>query len=1017
MKKLVRLLVIAAAIAAVLLLVLVGVAMTSRFQTWAARKALASQPELKVQLGSVSAGLRKVELRDVHAEQDGAIVTLPSLSAELSTFDAGVNQKINLRRLVAKGWTIDLTRYKFPSAAPSKTAGAPRRREFSLLASAYAADPALPAAAVTQVFQGVFAQAKLPVELSLDGVELEGDVLLPPAPGIAAARAHLVFTGGGLAAGREGAFDFSVAVALSGADVPVNSLNVSGRFTATMDTPRTFSRLGTKVDASAKGPQFPGGVKLSANVSAAHAGQSESYGISLAADRGQLVAIQAELPEGTHRLGGTWKLDLRAADLAPFALGRPLPVFEAMGEGRFDTDPAFAELHASGRLTGNADKLDVVKPELAAIGALKLSAEFDVAHSRDSIRVDRLVVALEGARPVVAVQGLQAFEFNLKTGDLKVADPARDLVGISLQGLPLAWAKPFLKDLVITGGDARGELAVGARNGGLTLRSREPLVIAGVSAVQAGAPLVRALDLSLTVSGDYTPQGWQAELAPFTVNSGGATLLSLAAKAGKLAGKDQPLKATGKFSTNLPAVLAQPVAASFTGVLVKGVAGGEFTASVDARQQYALRLALSDLVADPKLTAEKLPSITADLRADIAADGKITLAAPLLFERDGRKSDLALDGTLSPGKTGLTIDAKIASTQLFIEDVQVLAAPFSRPSASAAAATSVKPAGRDATPFWTGVGGSATFALKKVVYAQKFEISDVGGAVQIDAGELKLDGVRAGLGDGSDAKLGGGVTFDAKSDTPYALTANLALNNFDTAPLFRALNPGQPPTVEGKFTVTSQLAGRARNAGEFAERTRGDFNLTSKSGVFRGLPTNISAKVESAGKLASGVAFVGSLLGGGKNDKAIADVANKAQAVAEVSKLLSAIQYDQLNIVVSRDAALNTLLKDFTLIAPELRLEGGGQVLYRQDASLLEQPLAMQFKLRTRGRTADLMKFIGVLEAKTDELGYTACNLPLNVTGTLGKPDTTELQNAFGQLALERSGALDLLNRIMPGGK
>jgi hypothetical protein len=147
-------------------------ALQSGVQTWAARRALAGQPSLKARVGQVSAGFETVALHDVHFEQDGAQIALPSFLAELSVIDAGLNKKIHLRRLVARGWTLDLTAYKFPEAA-APGAGA-------------AAVAAAPAAAVAQVFHGVFAQAALPFDLTLDGVELEGVVkAASPAPGIA----------------------------------------------------------------------------------------------------------------------------------------------------------------------------------------------------------------------------------------------------------------------------------------------------------------------------------------------------------------------------------------------------------------------------------------------------------------------------------------------------------------------------------------------------------------------------------------------------------------------------------------------------------------------------------------------------------------------------------------------------------------------------------------------------------------------------------------------------------------
>ncbi|MBC7365790.1 MAG: hypothetical protein H7343_03085, partial [Undibacterium sp.] len=426
--KPVRILLLSVGAIVVLLGVAVVLAFNSGVQTWAARKALASQPALHASLGSLSAGLGRVELRSVRAEQNGAVLTLPTLTAELPLVSAGLSKKVTITKLVARGWTLDLTKATPPPAAPAAPAKPTTRvqsqRSFAIMATAYAADPALLVPAATQLFQGVFAQLQLPVDLSLDGLDLDGDIILPPAPeGGPAARAHLSLSGGGLRAGRDGRFTLDLVVNFTGDKLAVSNVTVHSTFVATMETPRTFTKFVAEPTAVATGAQFPSGVKIAAVVSAARAATGETYTVTLATPAQQLLAVAAELTAASHSLGGTWKVDVRSADLAPFTLGRALPAVAAAGEGKFSTDTAFAEIRATGRLNANADQLAVIKPELAAVGAMRVVAEFDLAQRGDSTRIDRLKVDVAGAKPVAAVQSLQAFEFNAKTGELKVADP------------------------------------------------------------------------------------------------------------------------------------------------------------------------------------------------------------------------------------------------------------------------------------------------------------------------------------------------------------------------------------------------------------------------------------------------------------------------------------------------------------------------------------------------------------------------------------------------------------------
>ena len=1004
------------------LLVVVALAFNSGVQTWAARKVMAAQPGLRGALGAVSVGWDRVEVQAMRIEQNGAVFTAPALAVELPLMAAGFSKKVSVTKCIARGWTLDLTKATLPPLAARSSpdfapgVGVP---SFSILSRAMAADPATALPAAVQVFQGVFAQLQLPVDLSLDGLDLEGEILLPAtSDGGPTSRARLTFVGGGLASGREAQFTLDLAVAFTGEKLPVSQVALHAIITAAMDTPRTLARVAIEPTATATGAQFPAGVKISATLKAARTSAGESYTVTLATPAQKLIGVQAELNTGNRLVAGTWTLDLRSSDLAPFMLGRALPTFTASGAGKFSADTAFAQIQASGQLAGTADQLAAIQPELSAVGAITLSAAFDLAQRGGATRIERLQVEIQGARPVASVRSLQPFEINVRTGELNVADPTRELLALTLQGVPLAWAQPFLPDLQIAGGDLRGEFVATANNGGLALRPRAPLAVDGLNLTQKSRPLVRGLDASINLGIDYAPAGWQADLSSLTLCSAGVELFQLVAKAGQLAGRDQPLKTTGRWSANLAAWLAQPMAAGSVG-LSKGTASGDFVAAVAGKTEVELNLAVVGLMADPKLTAEGLPDITARVRADITADGKVTLNAPVRFKRAERNSDLALTGTLSATANSFLVEARVSSAELHLEDLQVLAAPFAgetNPAASTASAPKVSPL-RDEKPAWAGVSGSLVLALKKVVLADKFELADVGGTVRVEAGALKFEGIRAGLGAESDVKLNGGITFRDRAAEPYALAAHLDVTNFDPAPVLRALNPTQLPTLEGKFTIGSELAGQGRTLPELGTRAHGDFTLSSKGGLFRALSADVAAKMESTSKTASAVAFLGNVASAVSGRKEYGEAANKVEAVASLSKMISVIHYDQLSVVLSRDPALNMLLKDFTLIAPELRLKGTGRIEHQAHLDLAEQTLAMQFQLSARGATAQLLKALGALETgQKDDLGYMQSTLPLRITGTLSKPDTGELQSALVKLAYEKSGAGDLLNKFL-GGK
>jgi hypothetical protein len=995
-------------VSAALVLVVGGLAFNSSVQTWMARRALAARPGLHATLGSVAAGVSRVRLREVRIESRGAVLTLPALETELPLFSAAFRGRVLVARLVAKGWILDLTQAPHLAAAlaalpagGAATGSAPApARGFSFLPSARAAGPAAPAA--PPLFQGLFRELQLPFDLTLDGVELEGDVILPPLAGRTGPhRVHVAIRGGGLGAGRG---DGRFAITLTAAKNDGGILTVQTALAAAMDTPRTFTRLSARSEADVTGGKFPQGITLAVRGTADRTAAGEDYQLTLTGKRAQLLAVQANFSAADAGIDGTWKLDLHDADLSPFAFGRPLPAFMAKGGGQFETDAAFAQVHATGRLDASVDRLAALRSELSAVGAVELATDFDVLQHAGSPRVAHLTATVTGAAPVLHLRALQDFEFNLSTGALRVADPTKDLLDVSVAGLPLAWAQPFLDDFAVSGGAVRGEFAASARDGGLALRARRPLTVAHLSVSHAGQPLLRDVDVSLNASADYTPQGWQAQIASFTVRSDDATLLALDAKAGRLNGNGEPLKAAGHWSANLPGWLTQPVAAG-RAELAGGILQGEFTAGLGKTQALQTTLAFTNLIASDQ---ERLPAIALDLRADVAADGKITFSAPLTVTRAGRTSDLTIGGTLARAGAGRTLDARMTSNLLVARDIQLLALPLA--AAASPAAASNAPDTASVVPFWKGISGRVALALEKVVYADQFQVTGIGGELRVEAGAITFNGVRASVGPGSGLTLAGGLAFDAREPRPYSLAVDIGVTAFDPAPAFRAIDPASLPTIEGRFDLAGHVTGAGDDLEELARRARGQFQLTSKAGLFRGLPADVAESLKQPPSMLSGaVDSVGSMLGVKKDrmDDANRYIDKQGKIVVEIADRLKTIAYDQISVSVDRDADHNLNLSEFTLISPEIRLEGTGRVVYQPGISLLDRPLDLRLQLSARGQMAELMGKVGLLGTRQDSLGYTNMSAPLWIGGSMASVDTSAVKKTLvAAAAFKNAGSL-----------
>jgi hypothetical protein len=274
--------------------VTVGLAFNSGVQTWTAKKILTRQPSVNATLESVAIGLGRAEVKALRVEMNGAVLTVPSLTVELPIIAAGFAREVSVGKLTARGWTIDLSKTAAPppaSTSPINVSPTPDGAATPVAATPHSV-VAANQASVARAFVGVLGQLRLPVDLALDGVDLEGEVILPPAPrGGPAVRARVTLVGGGLGVGKEGRFQLDLNATFTGENLAVNNVTLQSTLVAAMDSARTFSRFSAEPKAMAVGPQFPAGVTLSAVISATRTPGGESYTLTVANSAQQLVIV------------------------------------------------------------------------------------------------------------------------------------------------------------------------------------------------------------------------------------------------------------------------------------------------------------------------------------------------------------------------------------------------------------------------------------------------------------------------------------------------------------------------------------------------------------------------------------------------------------------------------------------------------------------------------------------------------------------------------------------------------
>jgi len=957
--------------------IVVGLAFVPGIQTWCAQEALSGHPGLQGTVGQFTATWGTVEVTDLQLKTEGAALTLPSLTADLPVVADLRSRTLRVHHLEAKGWTLDLTHRPGTLAEAEATSSVSSQE-------------------VSTAFQGLLNQWALPCDLALDGVDLEGDVLVPSAGGKSHARVHVTLRGGGLAAGHEGTFVLTATSTVLDSQMQVTELSASGRLAVTLATPRTFRRLDLTAEVSAKGGPFPAGLTLATHATAQAESTGESYALALSRGATPLARLATALTANGSQLAGTWTVNLQDSDFAPFLPDHPLPGFQVAGTGRFDCDTAFSRVHAAGDLTAVLSRLDALTPALGNLGSVNLTAGFDARHGGRLLRVERLSINLTGTGPTAALRLLGPCQWDERTGHLSPLGATANGMAVSLRRFPLGWIPGLPGGLAFTSGTVAGEFVLGAEPGGFVLQPSGPLRATGVTLQQGGSTVVQNVDATADLVAHDSPAGWQVAAAPLRLTRRGQPLGELTVQVAHPSGQD--LAISGKGHADLRAV---GTADAFPGLrwLAGRSASGEFTATLGEAPSWSGKLALpSD---DPR------DAVTASFHFDVGSEGGVAFLVPLKLGSGETATDLSAEGKWSQDENGPRLYLKLNGENVRLENLRLLAGPLAQ--AGHAAGTGAA-AGSVPGPFWGDWVGTLQVAFDHL-QAGTQTYGDVSATFEVDHTSVRLEGGHVMLDAPRAARLEGDLSFTASAKTPYQLKAAAAIDPFKAAQFFPATDGAAFPVIEGRIAIAASAAGSGADLPDLARRTETTFQLTSTDTIVRFLNTDVHEaipQVESS-RMADAVGTVGSafgtLFGMNRDGRGAAKslLQPNTDAVIDFTRDAAELGFDTATLIAVRDAAGNFHLTKIDLIAARERLTGTGQITAVPGTALRNSPLSLDLRFGARGRIARLLATAGLLSDQKDERGFSLLREPVHLGGSLAAIDTSAWHRLLVQAAVPRA--------------
>lgn len=928
--------------------------LTTPVQTMLASSYLAEQPGLDSSLGSFSAGLRRVEVADLRLRQDDRILIVPSLEAELPVVPALRRQELRVRRLVARGWTLDLT-----NRPPARTA------------------TLAPRAAVQQAvaaFRLLLQSQQLPCTFTLAAIDLDGEIVLPAAGDREPVRLHVTLSGDAGAQPTLGAFTFTVETRNEDARATIEAAVVRGQGQLVWETPRQV-RL-TEFDASATidcrhiGPDR----RLTAQVAAHATPAGPQATLTLARGSRSVARLQFEPEAPAAGSRGTWTLDLRDGDLAPFWPASTLPELSASGDGRFSTDPAGADLGLAGTLRAKVGRTDTLDPHWTALGGLTTETRFAATLSDRSLRLETLASTVTGEGISLTAQALQPVLLPLGAGTGGFA-PATDgdCLELAVAAFPLQRLVGLPGVRALASGTAAGRLRLATTADSTTLHSLEPLVVHDAS-VRLGATDLARLDASLALTLRTSAAGWSLVLSPLTLTQGGAELGSVTLEATRPAGA-VPVTLRGSYTANLTALCA--AANQTRGDSGSGdTANGEFTASLGAHT-------VIDAHSVFRGTASAL-AVEAKPHLELYAGGIATFRMPLQIAVGAEQSDLFLEGTRrAAGDAPAQWSLQLAGKSVRWEHLTLAAALLPRPH------------GPGALPPWGELSGRLRASLDQLNIGAT-TLTDAAGNFVFSATALALDEGRARLPSGQPAKLTGTVAIDPAAPAPFRLDAVLAIDAVDAEKVLPRPGRDEAPLLEGRFTFSDHLTATAETFAALPSRLQGEVTMTSNAGILRLLKTSVGDTYSEKPKpvadalVNSATAFT-SLLGVRSNsiDRGDKNVPKTTAAVFNLTYEVAELGYQKatINAVHAPDGSIR--LAELSAVGADYRLTGSGRIEAAAGEPLVRRPLRLTLALTGRNRLGELLLTSGLGAATPEDDGFRRLVPAIELSGSLAALDSS----------------------------
>ncbi len=520
-----------------------------------------------IELDYFKAGFSSVTVRGLVLDQDGTLIELPSAEVDYSLMSALFSKKLVISKLAVDDLAVTL-----PAARPRLPMGPgpvilPDQQKPAAKPKPEETKPAEPKPEKKEEpreppppFEGIFGKAQSPVQLYIDGVDINATVAMTPER-----KLKVKVTGGGIAPGATGSIKTQGVLTDSSEGAAAAKVEVDStlQIAQTDDKRLNSIILDAKTDASGGSLTEPASLVAKLDLHQEDSGK-EVYTFTLNdGSKIDLIDYQAYFDPAKKQLAGKANVKVTHRALTPITGGNNLPFYNLQGQASFDlnsdTYAGSTDITAQGLLVA----LRRVNSKLKAVPDLEFSLEYNGTITSTTLTAKKAIFDLkerDGA-DILAVNLLQPItvgeHFDPSTLSGKIAE-------VDLQRFSLSWIAPMVDGLELSSGNLRGKLVARADKGTATLTTNKPIVLDTLTVSQSGKPLLENVSVTTVFYASLDKDSFTSELKKLDVrNAKGHPLISATAESqGKIKdGKASDTSVKAEGNVYFRTLLLQPFAA------------------------------------------------------------------------------------------------------------------------------------------------------------------------------------------------------------------------------------------------------------------------------------------------------------------------------------------------------------------------------------------------------------------------------------------------------------------------